>query len=272
MTRSIGADVALGDAERGHDRRGHQVGREDGASGTKNTPSGNWSMTSAATWSARRVLPVPPGPVSVSRRVVAEQLLRLGDQRLAADEARQLERQVVGRGVERARAREVVAEALDDELEEALRAREVLQAVLAEIPDRGARQGADPRRARGSPTTRGPGRRARPRRSARRGGPRGRRSRRRSTVTSPVWTPIRTGTLTSGGQPAAASARWASAAARSPPLGLGNAAKNESPSVPTSVPPPAAIAARIRRRCVLEHCPRTRGRAAGAGASSPRCR
>ena len=35
-------------------------------SGTKYTPSGNWSSTPAAICRLRRVLPVPPGPVSVS--------------------------------------------------------------------------------------------------------------------------------------------------------------------------------------------------------------
>lgn len=39
-----------------------------GASGTHHTPSGNESASSAASWSANRVFPVPPGPTSVSSR------------------------------------------------------------------------------------------------------------------------------------------------------------------------------------------------------------
>ena len=44
------------------------AGSAIGASATKNTPCGKSSTSSAAAWSASRVLPVPPGPVSVSRR------------------------------------------------------------------------------------------------------------------------------------------------------------------------------------------------------------
>ena len=40
-------------------------------SGTNQAPSGYSSARLAATWSARRVLPVPPGPVSVTSRVLA---------------------------------------------------------------------------------------------------------------------------------------------------------------------------------------------------------
>ncbi len=42
-------------------------------SGTNQTPSGYSSARLAATWSASRVLPVPPGPVRVSSRVAREQ-------------------------------------------------------------------------------------------------------------------------------------------------------------------------------------------------------
>ena len=44
------------------------AGSAIGASATKNTPCGKSSTSSAAAWSPSRVLPVPPGPVSVSRR------------------------------------------------------------------------------------------------------------------------------------------------------------------------------------------------------------
>ena len=42
-----------------------------GSRATKYTPSGYRSAASAATWRARRVLPVPPGPVRVTSRLAA---------------------------------------------------------------------------------------------------------------------------------------------------------------------------------------------------------
>ena len=47
---------------------GTSSGSCSGASGTKKTPSGKSSSSSAATCKARRVLPTPPGPVKVSSR------------------------------------------------------------------------------------------------------------------------------------------------------------------------------------------------------------
>ena len=69
---ALGADpvgVDAGDLE--GERFEHHVAdlSRIGASGTKNTPSWKSSSSSAAACSASRVLPVPPGPVSVSRRV-----------------------------------------------------------------------------------------------------------------------------------------------------------------------------------------------------------
>ena len=48
--------------------RSTRAGSRSACNGTQKTPSGNCSTASAASWSARRVLPLPPGPVSVSRR------------------------------------------------------------------------------------------------------------------------------------------------------------------------------------------------------------
>ena len=45
-----------------------RAGSVMGASATKKTPSSNSSKSSAATCKPRRVLPMPPGPVRVSRR------------------------------------------------------------------------------------------------------------------------------------------------------------------------------------------------------------
>ena len=80
------------------------------ASGTNQTPSGMAAMTSPATASDSRVLPVPPGPVSVSSRVRDEQVDRRGDL-VPPDERGELRRQVVGRRVERPQRREVALEA-----------------------------------------------------------------------------------------------------------------------------------------------------------------
>ena len=56
---------------------------------------------------------MPPGPVRVSRRVDARRTAASAQLRLAADEARQLRRQVVGPAVERPDRREVGLEAVD---------------------------------------------------------------------------------------------------------------------------------------------------------------
>jgi hypothetical protein len=67
-----------------------------------------------------------------------EQLARLGQLRLAADEARQLRRQVVRAAIQRADRRELGPLALDDELADPLRP-EILEPVLAQSaqPDAG---------------------------------------------------------------------------------------------------------------------------------------
>ncbi len=53
---------------------GTSRGSRIGASSTNHTPSANWSNISLATWIERRVLPVPPGPISVSKRVFSKSL------------------------------------------------------------------------------------------------------------------------------------------------------------------------------------------------------
>ena len=101
------------------------------ASGTHTTPSGNASATPAAACSDSRVLPIPPGPVSVTSRTFSrsEQRGDLLDGILAPDEGGRRHRQI--RPVERAQRREAgVAE-----LVQAHRGRQVLETVLAEIDD-----------------------------------------------------------------------------------------------------------------------------------------
>ena len=95
-----------------------------GASATKNTPSAKCSITSAATCSARRVLPIPPGPVRVSSRTsVAQQPPpHLRQLAAASDQRGRLHRQVVRVALQRAERRELRREAVDDELERCARA------------------------------------------------------------------------------------------------------------------------------------------------------
>ena len=77
------------------------IGSRIGSSGTKKTPSGKSSDDRAASWSESRVLPVPPGPVSVSSRVPASSRGGRLELRVATDEGRQLGRQVVRPGIQR---------------------------------------------------------------------------------------------------------------------------------------------------------------------------
>ena len=75
---------------------------------------------------------MPPGPVSVSNRVSAQRLARDG-QLGAANEARQLDGQVVRPRVQRAQWRKPVFEALDHELVQPFRGGQVLEPLLAKI-------------------------------------------------------------------------------------------------------------------------------------------
>ena len=83
-------------------------------------------------------MPVPPGPVRVRRRVGPQQLGGLGEFALAPDERRQLGRQVVGPGIERAQRRELVRQAVGVHLDEAFGHAEVAQPVQAEVAQRDA--------------------------------------------------------------------------------------------------------------------------------------
>ena len=66
--RSSGAPIVCATSE------SRSSGSESPTSGTQNTPSRCVPTSSAATCSASRVFPVPPGPVSVSRRVPSESI------------------------------------------------------------------------------------------------------------------------------------------------------------------------------------------------------
>ena len=105
------------------------AGSRSAASETHQTPSGTSSATSAAACSASRVFPVPPGPVSVSNRTSSRRSRpttssssRSRPRNGVAGTGRFVWYSVFRRGKSR------VAE-----LEQALRRREVLQTVLAEV-------------------------------------------------------------------------------------------------------------------------------------------
>ena len=72
-------------------------------------------------------------PSSVSRRVVSEQRLRLRELALAADERRELLRQVVGRRLERAQRRKILPQLRMQHLVHVLGCRQIPQPDRAEI-------------------------------------------------------------------------------------------------------------------------------------------
>ena len=239
-----------------------------GASATKNTPCGKSSTSSAAAWSASRVLPVPPGPVSVSSRTSSR---RSSSATAASSRSRPISGvgwtgRFVGRFSSVRSAGNSFAQPVDHELREPLRPRQVLEPVLAEVAQLDAvgqlgldqlagrlreqhlpavAGGADPRGARHVEADVAGRRRPTARRCGSRSGPR------------------------------AASRRARAARARPPataPVALGNATKNASPCVSTSRPPASANAARRRRRCSSSSAAYSRARAGRAARSSPRRR
>ena len=145
-----------------------------------------------ATCSDSRVLPVPPGPVRVSSRVVPSSSPASASSLVPADERGELGRQVVGPGVERAQRREVAGQAIDHELGQALGRAQVLQPMVPEVAEGDA--------VRQRPGDERPGRVAEQHLAAvrGRGDPRGLVDgvpddvRRRRDSISPVWRPIRT--------------------------------------------------------------------------------
>ena len=132
--RSASADRLLGglaDADRRRDRRSRR-GPGRGAPRGRRTRSraGSDRATARAAPSARRVLPLPPGPVRVTIRLVRERLADERDLRLAADERRHVAGQV-RRRVERPQPPAVVGGARDDEPMEPGRLLEVLDGAEA---------------------------------------------------------------------------------------------------------------------------------------------
>ena len=115
-------------AERLSDRRQDELRVANAASVTKNTPSGKSSTSSAAAWSASRVFPEPPGPVSVSTPSSRRSRPDFGDLAVAPDERCRLHRQIGRPILLRSGGNSGLAE-----LEQALRLGQVLEPVLAEV-------------------------------------------------------------------------------------------------------------------------------------------
>ena len=105
-----------------------------GARSTNQTPSGYFSSTSAPICNDRRVLPKPPMPRSVRRRVVSSRRFRLGEFAFATDERGHLLRQVVGCRFERAQRRKILSQLRMHELVHPLGCRQITQPDCAEIP------------------------------------------------------------------------------------------------------------------------------------------
>ena len=186
----------------------------------------------AASWSASRVLPVPPVPVSVSRRTSsrASSSRGLGQLALAADERVRLRGQVRGRLSSVFSGGNSPA-GPPAQLVEPLRAGEVLEPCSPR-----SRTSTPVRAARGWSRRRAPGHRGRPPSRGRRGGRRGRRSRRRPPRLAGMdahphadLVPVRPFVLDE--RALAVRGRGGGVAADS------NATKNPSPSVPSTVPP-----------------------------------
>ena len=91
----------------------------------------------AATCTARRVLPAPPAPVSVTSRLSASASRMPVDFRLAPDETRQLRRKMLGRnGIGGAQRRKVVVQVGVAELHHPFGAGQIAQRMGAEVDQR----------------------------------------------------------------------------------------------------------------------------------------
>ena len=217
------------------------------ASSTSHTPSPDPSSSSAATCSPSRVLPHPPAPVKVTRRAGLHQRPDLGHLPVPADERRQLGGQIVRqrRVAQRAQRREPRGQARRLQLEDPLRAAQVLQPVDAQIGQRRARRQPVPHQHR---------RRLRHQHLppvGDRGHPGGPVHLQAHQARRPSAPPPRNG-CPSAPAPAPRPARHApamacciSSTAATHPRGEENTAKNASPCVSTSRPSCAASADRI---------------------------
>ena len=149
------------DSDRLGDHRRHQVGVADGRQGDEVDAVGKGLHDLRADLEAEAGLADASRPDQRQQARPGEQALGLGDRLLAPDKAGELRRQVVGRRVQRAERGKRVGYAVDDELVETFRTRQVLQAVQAQVAkgevarQAGLDQGAGGFRQQDLPTVRG---------------------------------------------------------------------------------------------------------------------
>ena len=98
-------------------RRGRPRDHAPRRASTSHAPSRYCGTTSAATSSARRVLPTPPTPVNVTTRPLRQLRLDARELRLAPDERRHLHGQVPGQHVQRPQRRELARQRRMGDLE-----------------------------------------------------------------------------------------------------------------------------------------------------------
>ena len=223
-------------------------GSRIGSSGTKKTPPGKRSAIDVASSSDSRVLPVPPGPVSVSS------LVDVRRSRAAASSSARPMNVVswVGRFDGRSSSVFGAGKVVSRPSTSSWFKRSGLER---------SRRRNSPRSRNATPAGSAPATSARVASLSRICPPcaaaamRAARLMSRPTSDppavsgSPVWMPIRTRTGASSGHGSAASARCAATAAPTAARALANTTKNESPSVPCSSPPACANAARRSARC-----------------------
>ena len=176
-----GGELLL-DAERLRDARLERVwSRGDAASGTQRTPSRNSVCTSsAAACSASRVLPVPPVPVTVTRRASsgAEALVSSASSRSRPIERLGWRRAGSSRSQRSSAAGTPAASPSPQQLIEPLGLEQVLESMFAEVAQASCRRRPSAT-SRWSPARAAPGLRARRSSRVPRGGRRGRRRGRR---------------------------------------------------------------------------------------------
>ena len=111
-------------------------GSRTSASSTHHVPSVDWSTSSAAAWSARRVLPEPPAPTIVTRRFARTRSATVA---MSSSRPTKLDSwigKVVAVRVQRVERREVVRQPRPGHLIDALGAGEIAQTMLAEVEQR----------------------------------------------------------------------------------------------------------------------------------------
>ena len=97
------------------------------------TPFSNWSSKSAATWSDRRVLPVPPGPVSVTRRCPASSCLTWAISASRPMKDVSWTGKLLGMALKRFQRRKVMRQICVDSLPEPLGVQQAFQSMLAQV-------------------------------------------------------------------------------------------------------------------------------------------